>query len=204
MQACPAARDGVRRSPRLLPSLRNSVALRQARQLLIDVMYLKEALHAVSDRLAERLLQLFFDDERHAAEARAIGVVQRIINDKAALAVHWRHLLEAPEAAPHAGGHHDQNRLLIFHQVPAPFQFLTLFYPNRAGIASAFRIARNAQACNTPISGSVSHLSPQKDRPRPGFRSGTRCILKNYFSALIAACAAASLAMGTRNGLQET
>ena len=51
----------------------------------------------------------------------------------------------------------------------------------------------------------VQWHSPVKKRPQT-FICGRvfRLILENYFSALIAACAAARRAMGTRNGLQET
>lgn len=54
----------------------------------------------------------------------------------------------------------------------------------------------------------LSHGGEANESPQPAQLVGGSCIFRKgeayFFFALIAACAAASLAMGTRKGLHET
>ena len=52
------------------------------------------------------------DDEHDLAEARAVGVKERIVQQKMAVLIHGRRLLRASEAAAHTGGHDDQTGLM--------------------------------------------------------------------------------------------
>ena len=98
-------------APRLFALRGDAVALGEAVKLLKDIIHLKITLHAAADRLAELRFDGMLDDEGHTAEARPVCVIERIINDEAALVVHRRHLLHAAEAAAHTGCQNDKNRL---------------------------------------------------------------------------------------------
>ena len=70
------------------------------------------AVAAAFDALAKLLGGLLLDDEHDLAEARAVGVKERIVQQKMAVLIHGRRLLRASEAAAHTGGHDDQTGLM--------------------------------------------------------------------------------------------
>ena len=78
-------------------------------------------LHAAADRLVEDLLVFALDNEHHLAEARAVRVAERKVDDKMPLRVDGRHLLQSAEAAAHPSGHDDQRRFTIYHKLSSSF-----------------------------------------------------------------------------------
>ena len=108
----PAAGHRVRRAPWLSASLGNREPLRQAVQLLIDIVDMEPFFHARADCLAERLLDFALDDESYPAEARLIRVIERKVDDEVPFLVYRCHLLEPAEAAAHSGCHDDKRRFV--------------------------------------------------------------------------------------------
>ena len=103
---------GVSGAPRLRAAVGHGVALRQCVELLIGIAHVKRRGHDRADALAKLLGGLLLDDEHDLAEARAVGVKERIVQQKMAVLIYGRRLLRASEAAAHTGGHDDQTGLL--------------------------------------------------------------------------------------------
>ena len=134
VQHVPAAGHGLSRAPRLDAALRHGAAVRNVRQLLVDVFHVEKPLHAVPDALAEECVVLALDDKNKIAEARASCVVHGKIDDAVPLPVDRLHLLEPAEAAAHSGCHNDELRRLFLH-MHASCKLLCLY-----GIGSAVRL----------------------------------------------------------------
>ena len=104
----------MRRSPRLCPPLRNTVALREIVQLLIRILNMHRTGETVPDCLMERLLDLALDNKNHSLKARALRVIDRIIQQKLTVIADRVNLLQSAVAAAHTGSHNDQYRLFPF------------------------------------------------------------------------------------------
>ena len=105
------AQHGVSGAPRLRAAVGHGVALRQCVELLIGIAHVERRGHGRADALAKLLGGLLLDDEHDLAEARAVGVKERIVQQKMAVLIHGRRLLRPSEAAAHTGGHDDQTGL---------------------------------------------------------------------------------------------
>ena len=124
-----AARHGVRRAPRLSAPLRHGKALRQDVQRLVHILHEKIRRDAVAAQSAQLRLHLGLDDKHHPPEAGAVCVKQRKIENKIALVVHRRHLLQPAEAAAHARRQNDQDRLFLCHNTHlSPFVVISIIH----------------------------------------------------------------------------
>ena len=100
------------RAPRLRAARRHGIARRKRVELLIGIAHVERRGHGRADALTKLLGRILLDDEHDLAEARAVSVKERIVQQKMAVLVHGRRLLRASEAAAHAGGHDDQTGLI--------------------------------------------------------------------------------------------
>ena len=126
-----AAGHGMPCAPGLDAPLGNGAALRKLLQLLKDVFHVKVFLHPPSDGVFEVLLNLVLDHEGDLAEACAVGVEERKVNDGVAVLVHGLDLLESAEAAAHTGGQNDKSRFLHVSILCFPFLSFYSFIASR-------------------------------------------------------------------------
>ena len=104
------AEHGVSGAPRLDAPFGDTVSLRQAVKLLIDVLHVENLLHALADAGLEIGIDLVLDDEAHLAETGAVRIKHRVVDDGVTHLVHCGYLLEAAEAAAHSGGEDNKCR----------------------------------------------------------------------------------------------
>ena len=101
----------MRGAERFFPSLGRAQSVRQLVQRLIGVVHLHKAARLAADRFLKRLVQLGPDDENHPIKARAIRVVNRIIQNDLSVRADRIDLLEPAVARAHSRRHNHQNRL---------------------------------------------------------------------------------------------
>ena len=107
-----SAQHGMGRAPRLRAARRHGIARRQRVELLIGIAHVERRGHGRADAFTKLLGRVLLDDEHDLAEARAVSVKERIVQQKMAVLVHGRRLLRPSKAAAHAGGHDDQTGLI--------------------------------------------------------------------------------------------
>ena len=105
-----AAEHRVPRAPGLDAPLRQGIALRQPVRALVDVLHVKVFLRAATHGSLEIRLDLLFNNESDAAEARAVSVVEGKVDDRVSEIVDGHDLLETAEAAAHPGSQNHKCR----------------------------------------------------------------------------------------------
>ena len=105
--ACGTNRMGG--APRFFAAFGHGESGGQVAEFLKDIVDLNFIGKPRADSLLEGLCEILADDEDHAAEARADGIEDRIVEHGFTMRAHRVHLFEATVAAAHSGGEDEES-----------------------------------------------------------------------------------------------